>query len=196
MPSPETDLEKQAAAVVAEASHEEHASSSSSDEKTVHGSSSPQPGQTPTAPASRHSIASDLISTLEEYEFGRNITTVEDLEHEQEQSTELDEDDDDDDGTSRSHSSHHSSHDDDDDDDNREGETPGQNIGHSLDHAATRTSIASAASRPPDYEVLFGPEDADNPKNWSVFFPFPPDISRCTIITKQTTQLINQPAPL
>lgn len=36
--------------------------------------------------------------------------------------------------------------------------------------AHTRTSIGSSASRPPEYEVLFEPDDPENPKNWPVWY--------------------------
>ena len=39
-----------------------------------------------------------------------------------------------------------------------------------LSLARTRTSIASAASRPPDFEVAFEPDDPDNPKNWPLWY--------------------------
>jgi hypothetical protein len=37
-----------------------------------------------------------------------------------------------------------------------------------LAHAHTRTSITSAASRPPDFEVTLDRDDPENPRNWQV----------------------------
>ncbi|KAK3942030.1 mfs multidrug transporter [Diplogelasinospora grovesii] len=34
----------------------------------------------------------------------------------------------------------------------------------------TTTSIGSATSRPPDFEVVFGPDDPENPKNWPLWY--------------------------
>lgn len=53
-----------------------------------------------------------------------------------------------------------------DDDDDENGNRPGNN--NALDLARTRTSITSAASRPPDYEVTIEADDPENPKNWCV----------------------------
>ncbi|KAK3689832.1 major facilitator superfamily transporter [Podospora appendiculata] len=40
----------------------------------------------------------------------------------------------------------------------------------SLSHSHTRTSIGSAASRPPDFEVVFSPDDPENPRNWPFWY--------------------------
>ncbi|KAK4143067.1 major facilitator superfamily domain-containing protein [Dichotomopilus funicola] len=56
--------------------------------------------------------------------------------------------------------------DDDDDEDDRDG--AGNN--NALDLARTRTSITSAASRPPDYEVTIEADDPENPKNWPLWY--------------------------
>lgn len=34
----------------------------------------------------------------------------------------------------------------------------------------TRSSIGSSATRPPEYEVVFEPDDPENPKNWSLWY--------------------------
>lgn len=39
-----------------------------------------------------------------------------------------------------------------------------------LTHIRTGTSICSAASRPPDYEVVFEPGDPEDPRNWPVWY--------------------------
>jgi len=39
-----------------------------------------------------------------------------------------------------------------------------------LSNAQTRTSVGSAASRPPDFEIVFDPEDAENPRNWPLWY--------------------------
>ncbi|KAL2257459.1 hypothetical protein VTK26DRAFT_143 [Humicola hyalothermophila] len=39
-----------------------------------------------------------------------------------------------------------------------------------LDLARTRTSIASSASRPPDFEVILDEDDPENPKNWPLWY--------------------------
>ncbi len=39
-----------------------------------------------------------------------------------------------------------------------------------ISHSRTATSIASAASRPPDFEVVFEIDDKENPKNWSLWY--------------------------
>lgn len=39
-----------------------------------------------------------------------------------------------------------------------------------LSTVQTRTSTFSSASRPPDYEVTFGPNDPENPKNWPLWY--------------------------
>ncbi|PKS13009.1 hypothetical protein jhhlp_000350 [Lomentospora prolificans] len=41
---------------------------------------------------------------------------------------------------------------------------------NALTHTRTGTSICSAASRPPDYEVVFEPGDPEDPQNWSVWY--------------------------
>ncbi|KAK3376670.1 polyamine transporter 3 [Lasiosphaeria ovina] len=45
-----------------------------------------------------------------------------------------------------------------------------ESLTSSLAHTRTRTSIASAASRLPDFEVAFGPDDPDNPRNWPLWY--------------------------
>lgn len=39
-----------------------------------------------------------------------------------------------------------------------------------LSHVQTRTSTFSSASRPPDFEVTFSPNDPSNPKNWPLWY--------------------------
>lgn len=41
---------------------------------------------------------------------------------------------------------------------------------HALSAIPTRANTASAASRPPDYEVVFSPSDPDNPRNWPLWY--------------------------
>ena len=38
--------------------------------------------------------------------------------------------------------------------------------GEPIHNVRTATSIGSSASRPPDFEVSFDPDDKDNPRNW------------------------------
>ncbi|KAK1451368.1 major facilitator superfamily transporter [Colletotrichum paranaense] len=39
-----------------------------------------------------------------------------------------------------------------------------------ITYTRTGTSIGSTASRPPDYEVVFEPDDPENPKNWPLWY--------------------------
>ena len=49
-------------------------------------------------------------------------------------------------------------------------ETPAEHAAREpISYTHTRTSISSAASRPPDFEVVFEPGDPEDPKNWSVW---------------------------
>ncbi|KAL2268390.1 hypothetical protein VTJ83DRAFT_3236 [Remersonia thermophila] len=119
---------------------------------------------------------SNIISTLEEHAYGRPITTVQDLvpEPASELDDEDDDEDDDDDSHSHSHSSHHS-HDDDDNNNNNNNNERGDGmaggpISRHLTHTATHTSITSAASRPPDFEVTFAPDDPEDPRNWPLWY--------------------------
>jgi hypothetical protein len=42
---------------------------------------------------------------------------------------------------------------------------------HHLTHTATRTSMISSASRPPDFELTLDADDPENPRNWCVDLP-------------------------
>ena len=55
---------------------------------------------------------------------------------------------------------------DDDPDDDDDDENGPDNNNPPLNLTRTLTSIASAASRPPDYEVTLEADDPENPKNW------------------------------
>ncbi len=59
----------------------------------------------------------------------------------------------------------HPNADDDDDDDAEDDDNDNANP-TALHPTRTRTSIASAASRPPDFEVTFDADDPENPRNW------------------------------
>jgi len=39
-----------------------------------------------------------------------------------------------------------------------------------ITYSQTGTSIGSAVSRPPDFEVVFEPDDPENPKNWPLWY--------------------------
>ncbi|KAK3305759.1 major facilitator superfamily domain-containing protein [Chaetomium strumarium] len=62
--------------------------------------------------------------------------------------------------------------DDDDDDDNDHANSEGGHDGpaNNLDLTRTRTSLASVASRLPEFEVTFEPDDPENPKNWPLWY--------------------------
>lgn len=48
--------------------------------------------------------------------------------------------------------------------------TDAERTGMPLSAIQTRTSVGSAASRPPDYEVVFEPDDPENPVNWPLWY--------------------------
>lgn len=48
--------------------------------------------------------------------------------------------------------------------------TDAERNGLPLSAIQTRTSVGSAASRPPDYEVVFEPDDPENPVNWPLWY--------------------------
>lgn len=52
-----------------------------------------------------------------------------------------------------------------------EPDEPAANSPLGLNLTRTRTSIASSASRPPEYEVTLEPDDPENPRNWYVRAP-------------------------
>lgn len=62
---------------------------------------------------------------------------------------------------------------DDDDPDDEDDEDDRPNLA-ALHLTRTRTSITSAASRPPDFEVTLDVDGPENPRNWYVLTPFPP----------------------
>jgi hypothetical protein len=53
-----------------------------------------------------------------------------------------------------------------DNDDDDEDADDNNNTANPIHLTRTLTSIASAASRPPDYEVTLDADDPENPKNW------------------------------
>ncbi|KAK4042986.1 major facilitator superfamily domain-containing protein [Parachaetomium inaequale] len=61
--------------------------------------------------------------------------------------------------------------DDDDEDPDNNNNNNNNNTNNNLIHLTrTLTSIASAASRPPDYEVTLEADDPENPKNWPLWY--------------------------
>jgi hypothetical protein len=66
-----------------------------------------------------------------------------------------------------------------DDDDGQDDEQ--EETDNPVDLTRTRTSVTSAASRPPDFEVTLDADDPENPKNWSALLPPPLIVSRLLI---------------
>ena len=80
----------------------------------------------------------------------------------------------------------------DDDDDEDEDEDGSPNLAP-LHLTRTRTSIASAASRPPDFEVTLDVDGPENPRNWYAILPILPPFSSPFLSFILSPLLLNLP---